>query len=76
MTSYQHKLIEKENAHKNHLFLDNTKGVTSMDKLSIDLREDQHKEFALLNIRYRNNESFIRFSLLHFGNIELNHGPH
>ena len=52
LTSYQHKLIENENARKNHLFLDSLKYVPLMDELSADLREDHIKAFAILHIMY------------------------
>ena len=46
-----------------------------MDKLSADLRKDHLKAFPILHITYRNQKSFIRFSLLLSGDVELNHGP-
>ena len=46
-----------------------------MDELSIDLREDHLKAVALLHIRYSSHKSFVRFSLLLSGDIELNPGP-
>ena len=68
LTSYQHKPIENENI----VLLDCSKYINLMDELSADLREDHLKAFALLHIRYRSHKSFVRFSLLLSGDIELN----
>ena len=46
-----------------------------MDKLSVDLQKDHLKAYAILHIRYRNHKSFIKFSLLLSGDVELNPGP-
>ena len=74
-TSYQLKLTDKSNTHKNQLLLVNAKWVPSTDELSTDLREDHLKMYALYHIRYRNHDSFARCSLLLSGDIELNPGP-
>ena len=68
-TSYQLKLIDKRDAHKNQLFLAKMAWVPSTDKLSIDLREDHLKMYARYRIRYRNHDSFVRFSLLLSGDV-------
>ena len=75
LTSCQHKLIDNENICKKHVFLDCSKYTPLIDELSADLREDHLKAFALLHIRYRSHKSFVRFSLLLSGDIELNPGP-
>ena len=55
-SSYQPKLIDKGNTHKNQLFLVNMKWVPSTDQLSLELREDYLKMYAIYRIRYRNHE--------------------
>ena len=75
LTSCQHKQLDTNNVPKTLFGLDSPKFVPLMDKLSGDLQKDRLKAFAIMHIRYRKHESFIRFSLLLSGDVELNPGP-
>ena len=55
-TSYQLKLIDERDAHKHQLFLANMAWVPSTDELSIDLRDDHLKTYALYHIRNMNHD--------------------
>ena len=75
LTSCQHKQLDTKNAPKTLFGLDSPQFAPLMDKRSADLLKDGLKAFAILHIRYRNHKSFIRFSLLLSGDVELNPGP-
>ena len=75
LTSCQHKQLDSNNAPKTLFGLDGPNFVPLMDKLSGDIQKDRLRAFAMMHIRYRNHKSFIRFSLLLSGEVELNPGP-
>ena len=75
LTSCQHKQLDTKNAPRALFGLDSPKFAPLRDKLSTDLQKDRLKAFAIMHIRYRTHKSFVRFSLLLSGDVELNPGP-
>ena len=75
LTSCQQKQEDHNNTPKTLFGLNGPIYAPLMDKLSGDLQKDRLRAFAMMHIRYRNHKSFIRFSLLLSGDVELNPGP-
>ena len=56
-------------------FISIKNAVSFADGLSMDMRKDNYRMYAIHKMQFKNQESFAKFYLLLSGDIELNPGP-